>query len=204
MKPDAPSLGESKAQATRQFYSNERSLAAKGKWDQFQDIVKEYIDLGHTEPVPTNDLSKPASAIFYMPMHDVVKASSTTTKFRVVFDASTKISSTYSFNDLLLTGPTLYPPLEDILLRFWTFPVAISGDIAKMYRAVQLAPQERDFYRFIWRQDQDSPLTDYRMTRVTFGVASSPFVTIQALQRTSEEYDHLCPLSKEHVTQPFT
>ena len=84
-KADAPSLGESCLQAVRRFHA---SISRRGIWQVFQDVVKEYLDLEHTEPVPTKDLTLPHSQTYYMPMHAVIKDSSTTTKLRVVFDAS--------------------------------------------------------------------------------------------------------------------
>ncbi len=37
------------------------------------------------------------------------------------------------------------------------------------------------------------------MTRVTFGVASSPFVAIQSLQQTAHDFGDSFPLAKPHV-----
>jgi len=119
-KGDAPVLGESRSQALRRLKSNEQSLLKKGMWQQFQDVVKEYLDLGHAEPIPNNELNLPDPQVYYMPMHSVVKESSSTTKLRVVFDASAKTSSGHSFNDTLAVGPTLYPPITDILIKFRT------------------------------------------------------------------------------------
>ena len=146
-------------------------------------MVQEYIDLDHAEPVPTSDISKPVGTTYYLPMHGVSKDSSSITKLRVVFDASAKTSTGASLNDTLLVGPTLYPHLTDILIRFRAFPVAISGDVAKMYRAVELTPEDRDLHRFIWRPDQSSEPRDYCMKCVTFGVASSPFLAVQASRK---------------------
>ena len=68
--------------------------------------------------VPIADLERPPDKMFYLPMHAVYKASSTTTKVRVVFDASAKSSTGISLNDMLLVGSTVHPPLIDVLLRF--------------------------------------------------------------------------------------
>ncbi len=57
---------------------------AKGKWDAFKAVVDEYFNLNHAERVPVCDLKKPDGAIFYLPMHGVVRESSTTTKLRGV------------------------------------------------------------------------------------------------------------------------
>ena len=63
-------------------------------------------------------------------MHAVCKDSSSTTKLRVVFDASAKSSNGISLNDILMVGPTLYPSITDILIRFRSYKVAISADIS--------------------------------------------------------------------------
>ena len=131
--------------------------------------MEEYFDCGHAAMVPLSDLDKPTSEVFYLPMHIVHKESSSTTKIRIVFDASAKSSTGVSLNDVLVVGPTVHPPLVDVLLRFRFYRVALVADISRMYRAVSLPDSDRDLHRFVWRKSPDAPLQDYRMTRVTFG-----------------------------------
>ena len=50
------------------------------------------------------------------------------------------------------------------------------ADVSRMYRAVLLAEPDKDLHRFVWRDDPKKLLTDYRMTRITFGVSSSSFM----------------------------
>ena len=66
-----------------------------------------------------------------------------------------------------------------------------------------LSPEDRDMHRFVWWADQTSPLTDYQMTRVTFGVAASPFAAVQSLQQTAEDFGQELPLAKHHVLHSF-
>ena len=80
-------IGESRSQAVRRFLSLERSLKARDCFKEFNDVMQEYLDLGHAEMIPVTDLETPPDKVFYLPMHAVYKASSTTTKVRVVFDA---------------------------------------------------------------------------------------------------------------------
>ena len=109
-------------------------------------MVQEYFDLGHDERVPDQDMSKVPSSVFYMPMHPVIKESSTTTKLRVVFDASANSSTGISLNDTLQVGSIIYPSLTDILIRFHSFKIAVCSDISKMYRAVELSLSDRDVH----------------------------------------------------------
>lgn len=111
-------LGESLSQAVRRFISFERTLRMKGQFAEFKAVIDEYFESRHAEPVPENDLQKSLKLVYYLPMHAVRKDSSTTTKIRVVFDASAKTSSGSSLNDTLLVGPTVHSSLIDVLLRF--------------------------------------------------------------------------------------
>jgi hypothetical protein len=98
--------------------------------------MNEYFDLDHAESVPPNDLRKPLNETFYLPMNAVHKEHSTTTKVRVVFDTSARSSNGVFLNDML--GPTIRPPLIDVLLRFRFHHIALMADVSKMYRAIEL------------------------------------------------------------------
>ena len=110
-QPDAKLIGESRSQAVRRFLSLERSLNSRGQFQAFEPVMKEYMDLGHAELIPSKDKEKPETQVFYLPMHAVYKSSSMTTKIRAVFDASARSASGVSLNDILLVGPTVHPRL---------------------------------------------------------------------------------------------
>ena len=167
-------LGDSKTQAIHRAKANERALIRKTTWPQFQAVIQEYLDLSHAQPVSPALLQQENQVNYYMPIHAVYKQNSSTTKVRAVFDASARSTNLNSLNDLLAVGPTLQPSLDQILLCFKTYPVAITGDISKMYREVLLHPDDRALHRFIWRADTTQQWTEYQMNRVTFGVAASP------------------------------
>ena len=122
----------------RRFLYLERSLSIKGISKQFNDVINEYFDEDHAERVPEADLKKVPSKVFYLPMHIVHKESSTTTKLQAVFDASAKSMTGVSFNDTLLVGPTVHSYLVDVLLRFRLHQIALTADVSRMYRAVEL------------------------------------------------------------------
>ena len=132
--------------------------------------MDEYFDLGHAETIPISDMQKPPHEVFYLPMHAVYKDSSSTTKIRVVFDASAKSDSGISLKDTLHVGPTVHSTLVDVLLRFRLHRIALVADVSKMYWTIELTEPDRDLHRFVWRTNPQETLQDYRMTRVTFGV----------------------------------
>ena len=88
-------------------------------------------------------------------MHAVWKEESTTTKLR---DASMKTSSGCSLNDTLMVGPTVHPPLVDVILRFHTHRIAMVADISKMYRAIELPPADQNLHRFVRRNNPSDVL----------------------------------------------
>ena len=187
-REEAVPLGESKTRALSRARANERSLLNKGTWERFQEVIQVYLTLDHAQPVSSEEVNRPSALSYYMPMHGVYKDSSTTTKLTVVFDASAKTTSHHSLNDSLAIGPTLYPALDKILIKFRTYPVAVSGDISKMYREVLLHPEDRHYHRFIWRAEVNQPWQEYMMSRVTFGVAASPYLAVKALQQAAKDF----------------
>ena len=120
-----------------------------------------------------------------------------------MFDASAKSSSGVSPNDLLLVGPTVHSPLIDVLLRFRLQRVALTADVSKMYRVIELANQDRDLHRFIWRRSPDQPLQDYRMTRVTFGVSASSFVANMSVKQNALDFSLEYPQAVTAVEKSY-
>ena len=135
--------------------------------------------------MPVLDLKKAEAECFYLPMHGVVKESSTTTKLRIVFDAT----SGSSLNDFLLQGPNRYPLLTTILLQFRQHLIGMAADISKIFREVGLHSGDRDLHRFLMRNDTTKMLEEWRMTRLTFGVTCSPFLATQVLRQLAEDHN---------------
>ena len=144
-------LGESKSRALQRYYSIERALQRKGTWAKFQQVVQIWTMPGSVHQKSYYSLQVRHTTL---PMHSVSKASSSTTKLRVVFDASAPTTSGLSLNDTLAVGPMLHPTLDQILLRFRSYRVALTGDIGKMYREILLSPPDQQYHRFMWRAQQ--------------------------------------------------
>ena len=150
-RPDAKSIGESRSQAVRTFLSLERSLNSRGGFQEFESVMREYMDLGHAELIPSKDMEKPESQVFYLPMHAVYKSSSSTTKIGAVFDASAKSASGVSLSDILLIGPTVHPPAYRYPLMLSASSDCCHSRHQQMNRAVELSPSDRDLHCFVWR-----------------------------------------------------
>ena len=119
--------------AKQRLFALERKLKGHGDVkQQYRDFIKKFVDMSYLEEAPQT-----SGLCYYLPHHYVVK-DSTTTKLRVVSDASSKSPNGYSLNDCLLLGPRLQDDVFDILIRFRLHRYALSADVAKMYRQVAL------------------------------------------------------------------
>ena len=135
---------------------------------------------------------------YYLPMHGVVKEASTMTKLRVVFDASAKTSSGVSSNDQLLPGPNLYSHLTSVILAVRQHKIGMTSDISKMFRDGGLHHSERDYHRYLV-MGENGQLQDWRMSRLTLRVTSSPILATQVLhQVASDHFDEFYHGSKDH------
>ncbi|XP_024877402.1 uncharacterized protein LOC112463948 [Temnothorax curvispinosus] len=82
----------------------------------YNAFLQDYLDSGHMEVA--DQTSSSDGCVYYMPHHGVYKLDSTTTKLRVVFNASSKCPNSISLNDTLLSGPKLQPDIIALLIRF--------------------------------------------------------------------------------------
>lgn len=133
--------------------------------------------------------------VHYLPHHAVIRQDKETTKLRIVYDASAK-SNGPSLNDCLYTGPKFDQKIMDILLRFRTHRVALTGDIEKAFLMVSIADKDRDVLRFLWIDDvtKDQPeISILRFTRVVFGISSSPFLLNATIRHHVEKFSSSHP-----------
>ncbi|XP_064482768.1 uncharacterized protein LOC135395520 [Ornithodoros turicata] len=152
----------------------------------YDGAMRKYLEQGHAEVVTD---SEPTSSehVYYMPHQAVIRESSTTTKLRVVFDASAHAPNTAPLNAYLEKGPKLNTELIPLLLRFRTERIALVADIAQAFLQVVVGEEDRDALRFLWYKEtptEEGPLPApevWRMTRVPFGATSSPFLLAATL-----------------------
>ena len=146
-KDPAPELGFSRPTVLHRFVWNEKSL----RKESCQKALWEYLRMDHAEVIPKQDVEASVDQTFYLPSQGVVKANSTTTKLRVVFDGSAKTSTKVSLNDMLLPTPNFYPLLTDVLLEFRTHHITVTGNIHKMFREIALHRRDWNMHSFLSR-----------------------------------------------------
>ncbi|XP_043862004.1 uncharacterized protein LOC122756464 [Drosophila santomea] len=156
--------------ALAQFLRNEirlnKDVVSKKQYDS---VIQEYLDLGHMHQVSPDDSNN-----FYLPHHAVFKPDSTTTKVRVVFNASNPSSNGNSLNDILHAGPVLQSDLTIQILK-WRF------------------------FKILFR-NKDGELCDYELDTVTFGVNCAPFLAIRVLQQLAQDIRGQYPLASDIIS----
>ena len=108
--------------------------------------------------------------VYYLPMHVVHKTTSTTTKLRVIFDASERSSTCILLNDKLLVGPVVHTPLIDVLLQFCQHRVALMMCMSRIFLAAFLHEAQCDLHHFIGEGASRMNLrtTDWRGSRSVY------------------------------------
>ena len=135
--------------------------------------MDKYFDLGHAEPIQIFCHGETSSRSILSPHACSLRRFKFNHKDQGCFDASAKSNSGISLNNTLFVGPTVHSTLLDVLLRFQFHQIALVADVSKMYQAIKLTEPDGDLHRFVWRANPQKTLQNYRMTRVTFGVAAS-------------------------------
>ncbi|XP_055614851.1 uncharacterized protein LOC129761163 [Toxorhynchites rutilus septentrionalis] len=194
-------IGESRSIAMKRFLGLEKRLQANPEMKAlYHEFIQEFINMGHMVDV-TEEIEPILT--YYMPHHAVLKPESTTTRLRVVFDASCPTSTGVSLNDALMVGPVVQQDLLSIILRFRFNRIAVVADIAKMYRMVAVQISDQDLQRVLWRESPGKSIRTYKLTTVTYGTASAPYLATRCLQTLAEEGKSSHPIAAKTITEGF-
>ncbi|XP_053698870.1 uncharacterized protein LOC128745823 [Sabethes cyaneus] len=194
-----PLLGDSYKAAVNRFSIMERRFAKDNELrEEYTRFMEEYLKLGHVE-----ECSCVAGPQFYLPHHAVRRPESTTTKTRVVFDASSKSHGQLSLNEILFAGPTVQPALLVVILNFRCPQYVFAADAEKMFRQTWVHPDDRRFLSILWRSDPCLALKHYHLKTVTYGLACSPYQAARVLNQPAEDDGDQHPLAAPVVKHRF-
>ncbi|XP_045460360.1 uncharacterized protein LOC123670835 [Harmonia axyridis] len=200
-KSDAENLGLSKKQAVARLLQIERKFETNPSMEQnYKEFIREYIKLGHmktAEAQPLNGIQ------VFLPHQCVIKADSTTTSTRVVFDGSAKTSTGYSLNDVLHSGPKIQQDLTDILFRWRKHRVALTADIEKMYRQIKIAEEDQPYHKIVWRFSKDEPIQEFQLTTSTYGTVPAAYLAIRTLHQLAEDEEKNFPRVAQIAKKDF-
>lgn len=190
IKTSPEALGESRSKALKLLQRTKRKSSTDPTFNQlYNDFLKEYQDLNHMRRAP---LSPEPSNVFYFPHLGVLREDSLTTRLRVVFNGSSKTSSGLSINDILHPGPKLQTNIFDVLLRFRKHRLVFGTDITKMFRQINIHPDDWDLQRILWF-DEEGNIIPYQLTTVTYGTTSAPWLSLRTLEQLVHDEGHRFP-----------
>ena len=128
-KTNLESLGESRKTAVARLLQLEKKFQKDNDFrEEYSKFMGEYEKLNHMRKLKVDEIRN-SSKCYYIPHHAVIKEKSTTTKLRVVFDASAKSSNGISLNDKLLVGPTIQLDLWTILTKWRQHKYVFTADV---------------------------------------------------------------------------
>lgn len=171
-------LGISSTVAKQTFHALERKFSTQPEFkDTYTEFMSDYKSCGHMELCEAPPSSCESS--YFLPHHGVFKNN----KIRVVFNASAITSNGTSLNSLLHQGPKLHNDIPDIIFRFRQHRIVFLCDIKQMFRQILIHKDDQNYQLIYWREDASLPLEIYRLTTVTFGMSSSPFIANRVIQQ---------------------
>lgn len=192
-------LGCSKAKAIAQFKQLEGKMNKNESYAKsYKQFVAEYQELGHMRAASEN-----SDIQCFLPHHGVLKQDSTTTKLRVVFNASSKTSSGLSLNDVMECGPNLQQDLQTLLLTWRQYKYVITADIEKMFRQILVRKDHQLLQSIIWRDSPYEPLKEFVLTTVTYGTKAAPYLAIRTLRQLAKDDASTYPLAAAALENSF-
>ncbi|XP_075167569.1 uncharacterized protein LOC142239667 [Haematobia irritans] len=199
-KTNPSTLGQSFDIARRRLYYIEQKLMKSNQMRKdYTEFMNEYHTLGHMSPLPAIDVAH----CNFIPHHGVLKLDSSTTRLRVVFDASCATSNGKSLNDVLCVGPQLQDDIFSMLSRFRYHKYVMVADIAKMYRQVLVDPADAQWQCTLWRDTSSNLLTTYRLNTLTYGTSCAPYLAVKCLQKLAQDYSTLFPIGAAVTMRDF-
>lgn len=196
-----PDLSSTRSTAARVLKSMESRFSREARFQEmYRDFLRQYAELGHLASAPP--LEDPLQApVCYLPHHGVLREASSSTKLRVVFNGSSPLPSGDSLNAHLHAGPNLLPMLADILLRWRRHRYVLAADVEKMFRQINVHPQDQDLQRILWRKEPRGSVQEFKLKTVTYGLACAPFLAIRTLRQLADDEETSTPLGAAVLRQ---
>lgn len=189
--------------ALNQFHHLHRKLLRNSTLNEhYSHGINEYFQLQQIVPATTTEeqhmvhtAGKPFVTAPTLPHYAVMKKESTSTKVRIVFNASAKTSNGKSLNDILCVGPPLQNHISVVMLNWRLYKYVFCADIQKMYRCIDMYPDDIHYQRILW-QGTETKIREYCLTTVTFGTASAPYTAIRVIHQLADDEKEHFPLAE--------
>ncbi|GFU05242.1 uncharacterized protein TNCV_575531 [Trichonephila clavipes] len=138
-KPNMKTLLENNEEVARKRFLKLRSRFKNDSslFEDYKLVVNNYLSEKIIERVPFEEENLKHN-IFYLPHRAVIRTDKTTSKLRIVFDASSHAKSQLSLNDCLHTGLNFIPNLFFLLIKFRVNPIAFVAEIKMAFLMIEI------------------------------------------------------------------
>ncbi|XP_051159293.1 uncharacterized protein LOC127280380 [Leptopilina boulardi] len=195
-------LGSSLAKSLTMLTRSEKRLDKNPSLkNDYYDFLKEYKTLNHMVEIKP-DLKDEKQRV-YLPHHPIIRESSSTTRVRVVFNASSLTSNGVSLNDLLSAGPKLHTEIPSIILRWRNYRFVMTADICKMFRQILIDPQDQHLQNIVCRLGPDEEIKHFRLLTVTYGTKSAPYLANRVIKQLAADEGEDFPEAKTVLENDF-
>ncbi|GFV61686.1 uncharacterized protein TNCV_188441 [Trichonephila clavipes] len=202
LKNEPNCLGESRGMALKRLNALWTRLIRDPQYLKlYRDFIHEYDQLCHMkEVVAEHDNSEVA---YYMPHHGVLRPEKSTTKLRVVFNATNPTSNGLSLNSIQYNGGLAQNDLFTIMIKFREHPYAFTADVKMMYRMILIHESQQPLLRILWKESPEDPVKTFEMKTVTYGTVSAPFLATRTLLQLSRDEEKNFPLAAPVLRENF-
>ncbi|XP_057324667.1 uncharacterized protein LOC130667193 [Microplitis mediator] len=162
----------------------------------YMNFMTEYLELKHMVPAA----SSTSSVQYFLPHHGVLKEDNNNFKIRVIFNGSKPTSSGLSHNDIMHIGPKLVVNIFDVLISSRQHRFIFITDVTKMYRQILVHEKDQSLQQILWF-DEEGNIIPFKLTTVTYGTKSAPFLAVRALLQLVEDEGQRFPLAIDPLTK---
>ena len=167
---------------------------------EYHQQLMDFVHLGWMQEVKPGGSSGVDN---YLPHLPVIRPEKTSSKLRIVFDASAKGPGGLCLNDCVEVGDNLYPDMLALVLRFGWNAIAWIGDVTKAFLQLELQHEDRSACKVLWIKDVEQPLESDLVTlqwnRVTFGISCSPFLLAATIQKHLLKFESEFPVVTKKI-----
>ena len=177
-KPNHPRSPDNYSNATKRLGSTFNRLKRNPEvLKEYHEIISDQLQKNVIEKC---DKTNANEQLHNLPHREVIREDKQTTKIRIVYDCSSKLSNNVSsLNECLYKGPSLSQMMFDVLLRFRLHQTAFICDLKKAFLQIRVTESDENCLRFLWLKDpyaENLETIIYRFTRVLFSMNCPPFL----------------------------
>lgn len=129
---------------------------------------------------------------YYLSHHAVLQYASSTTKLRVIIDASSKIPNRFSLNNFQYVGSTT---TYSVLQFIFEIINLLSQQIFRCCIGKFSSHWKKQNFKILWRHTPEKEIKSYRVNTITYGIKCSASLAISCLQQLVKEHSTQFPLA---------